>query len=250
MALRTFLRTLGSNAPSVDTVTGTGRILPGAPLDLTVHLRGGGADLDVERLRLELVVRAEDREADGSTAWNNPYVVTAVTEGPFRLPAGAHLTREVRVDVPWTMPFTHARGERLRGSRVAVRTELAVDGAVDRGDFDEIEVHALPAQDMLFGIYEDLGFRFHESEVKVFSQPWPERYRSRRSTDYWQELDFHFPDSWDYKGWELETVLITFADELDLHPGGNPPVTLSYADMDREKWAQAVERHVRRHWNR
>ncbi|MFF0202491.1 sporulation protein [Streptomyces sp. NPDC005017] len=250
MALRTFLRTLGSNAPTVDTVVDTERVLPGAPLDLTVRLRGGGADLDVERLRLELVVRAEDREVDGSTAWNHPYAVTAVTEEPFRLPAGAELARQVRVDVPWTMPFTHARGERLRGSRVAVRTELAVDGAVDRGDFDEIEVHALPAQDMLFDIYEDLGFRFHESEVKVFSQAWPERYKARRSTDYWQELDFHFPESWDYQGWELETVLIAFAEEMDVHPGGNPPVTLAYADMDREKWARAVEEHVRRHWNR
>jgi sporulation-control protein len=250
MALRTFLRTLGSGAPSVDTVVDTARIVPGAPLDLTVQLRGGGADLDVERLRLELVVRAEDRETDGSTAWTNPYVITAVTEEPFHLPAGATLTRRVRIDVPWTMPFTHARGSRLKGSRVAVRTELAVDGAVDRGDFDEIEVHALPARDTVFDVLEDIGFRFHESEVKVFSQAWPERYQARRSTDYWQELDFHFPESWDYQGWELETVLITFADELDVHPGGNPPVTLAFKDMDRETWRQSVESHIRRHWHR
>lgn len=250
MALRTFLRSLGSGAPSVETVVDTARVQPGAPLECTVTVQGGAADLHVERLRLELIVRAEDMEADGSTAWNNPYVITAAPAQSFPLPAGETLHLRVSLDVPWEMPLTHAGGIRLAGSRVAVRTELAVEGAVDRGDFDEIEVHALPSQDLLFRIYGELGFRFRESEVKVMAQPWPDQMQDRRTAPYWQELDFHFPASYHQGTGELETVLITRPDELDVHPGGYPPVTLSSKDLDREAWTRAVDEHIRGHWAR
>jgi sporulation-control protein len=248
MALRTFLRTLGANAPSVDTLVTTARIRPGTPLQCEVTVRGGGADLDVERLHLELVVRAEDLEADGSTGWNNPYVVSTATGDPFKLPAGGTVVRHVALDVPWEMPLTHARGVRLAGSRVAVRTELAVESAVDRGDFDEIEVHPLPHQDLVFQVYEDLGFRFHESEVKLGTQPWPDRMKDRRTAPFWQELDFRFPASWNRGTQELETVLITRPDEIDVHPGGYPPVTLPAGEPDRAQWTRALEDHIRSYW--
>ncbi|MFD5710031.1 MULTISPECIES: sporulation protein [Streptomyces] len=248
MALRTFLRTLGAGAPSVDTVVTTARVQPGAPLQCEVTVRGGGADLDVERLRLELVVRAEDLEPDGSTGWTNPYVVTEATVGPFRLPEGETVVRRIALDVPWEMPLTHERGLKLSGSRVAVRTELAVDSAADKGDFDEIEVHALPSQELLFQVFQDLGFRFHESEVKLGKERWPDRMKDRRTAPFWQELDFWFPASWNRGTQELETVLITRPDALDVHPGGYPPVTLPAGELDRDAWRQAVEEHIRSYW--
>jgi sporulation-control protein len=248
MALRTFLRTLGAGAPSVDTVVTTAPVRPGTPLRCEVTVHGGGADLDVERLRLELVVRAEDLEPDGSTGWTNPYVVSTATGGPFRLPAGGTVVRQVALDVPWEMPLTHARGTRLAGSRVAVRTGLAVDSAVDQGDFDEVEVHALPSQDLVFQVCEDLGFRFRESEVKLGAQPWPDRMKDRRTAPFWQELDFHFPASWNRGAQELETVLITRPDAIDVHPGGYPPVTLPAGEPDRAAWRQAIEEHIRSYW--
>ncbi|MER6343625.1 sporulation protein [Streptomyces sp. NPDC001595] len=248
MALRTFLRTLGANAPSVDTVVTTARVQPGTPLQCEVTVRGGGADLEVERLRLELVVRAEDLEPEGSTGWTNPYVVSDATGDSFHLPAGGTVVRHVALEVPWEMPLTHTRGARLTGSRVAVRTELAVQGAVDRGDFDEIEVHALPSQDLLFDVYRELGFRYHESEVKLGKERWPDRMKDRRTAPFWQELDFYFPASYNRGTQELETVLITRPDELDVHPGGYPPVTLPAGELDRAAWREAVEAHIRSFW--
>lgn len=248
MAFRTFLSALGVNAPRVETIVDTPSVRPGDTLRCTVHVQGGGADVEIERLRLDLVVRAEDMEEDGSTAWKNPYTIVEADLGGFRLPAGETLAHPVALDVPWDMPLTHERGRPLRGARVAVRTELSIDNALDKGDFDEVQVHALPAQDMVFQVYEDLGFRFHESEVKIMAARW-KNMEDRRPSPYWQELDFFFPPSWNQGAYELETVLVTFDGELDVHPGGYPAVTLRYADQDRAAWTAAIDQHIRKYWS-
>ncbi|GHA85554.1 sporulation protein [Streptomyces chryseus] len=246
MAFRKFLSSLGINAPSVETVVENPAVRPGEQLHCTVTVRGGGADVEVERLRLELVVRAEDREADGSTAWANPYTVVEAGLGAFVLPAGGTVTHRIALDVPWEMPLTHARGGRIKGGRAAVRTELSIDNSVDKGDFDEIEVHALPAQDTLHQALADLGFRLHEAEVKVGA--WPARLQDRRVAPYWQETDFFFPESAGRGRFELEAVFVARQDAVDLHPGGYPPATFAYADMDLAKWTAALDAHIRSYW--
>ncbi|MFD0903671.1 sporulation protein [Actinomadura sediminis] len=247
MAFRTFLSALGVNAPRVETIVDTPSVQPGDPLRCTVRIQGGGADIDIERLRLGLVVRAEDLEKDGSADWKNPYTVVEAARSGFRLRAGETITRPVYLTVPWDMPLTHERGRPIPGGRAAVRTELSIDNALDKGDFDEIQVRALPAQDMVFQIYEDLGFRLHEAEVKIEAEYW-ENMEDRRTSPYWQELDFFFPPAWNRGTEELETVLVTFEDELDMHPGGCPPLTLRYAEQDRAAWTTAIDRHIRKYW--
>ncbi|MEU2653749.1 sporulation protein [Streptomyces sp. NPDC007325] len=245
MGFRKLLSALGIQAPDIETVVENPRVRPGEELRCVVRVRGGGAAVDVERLRLDLVVRAEDHEADGSTAWNHPYPVVTADLGGFRLGAGETVVHEVSLRLPWEMPLTHARGVRLPGARVAVRTELAIDDAVDKGDFDEIEVHALAAQDAVLHAYEELGFRMHEAEVKVDPVPWPSEWADRRTQPYWQEIDLFFPESWNRGREELETILIAREDALDAHPGGSPAVTFVYADLDQRAWTDALEKHVR-----
>ncbi|MFE0422786.1 sporulation protein [Streptomyces sp. NPDC058953] len=249
MGFRKLLSALGIPAPEIETVVSNPRVLPGEDLRCVVRVRGGGAGVDVERLRLYLVVRAEDREMDGSTAWRHPYTVaTAVLDG-FRVDAGETVVREVTLRLPWEMPLTHIRGVRLPGARVAVRTVLTIDGAADRGDFDEIEVHALPAQDAVMQAYDELGFRLHEAEVKVDVAPWPARMADRRTQPYWQEIDLFFPPAWNRGQEELETVFIAREDSLDAHPGGNPPVTFVYADQDPAAWKETLDRQIRHGWS-
>jgi sporulation-control protein len=245
MAFRKFLSSLGLNAPSVETVVENPGVLPGETLRCVVTVVGGAADTDIERLRLDLVVRAESREADDSTAWRNPYPVAAAGFGAFRLAAGATVTQRVDLRVPWEMPLTHWRGARIPGGRAAVRTELAIDNAVDRGDFDEIAVHALPAQDAILRAYTDLGFRLHEAEVKVGSLERAPHMRARQTQPYWQEIDFFYPPSWNRGRQELETVFVAREDSLDAHPGGNPPVTFAYAELDQRAWTARLDAHVR-----
>ncbi|MCB5168506.1 sporulation protein [Streptomyces bambusae] len=248
MAFRKFLSAIGVGAPSVETVVDTPVVRPGETLRCTVTVRGGGADVTVERLRLDVVVRAEDREVDGSTAWNNPYPVVTVDVDGFRLAAGETVTREVAIALPWEMPVTHALGSPLKGSKAAVRTELAIDNSVDRGDFDPVEVHPLPAQDAVFRAYRDLGFRLHESEIKLGLLSRAPRMESRQTEPYWQEIDFHFPESWQRGLGELETVCVARADSLDTHPGGYPPLAVAYADLSQADLTKALDEHVRSFW--
>ncbi|MEU9337901.1 sporulation protein [Streptomyces sp. NPDC048290] len=245
MVFRKFLSALGVNAPRVETVVENPAVRPGGTLHCTVTVAGGGADVDIERLRLELVVRAEDREADGSAGWYNPYTVVAADIDGFRVAAGETVTHRVDLQVPWEMPLTHGRGARIRGGRAAVRTELAVDRAFDKGDFDEISVHALPAQDAVLQAYEDLGFRLHEAEVKIGLLRSAPRMEDRQTAPYWQEIDFFYPESWNMGRQELETVFIAREDSLDAHPGGSPAVTFRHAELDQNVWTETLDAHVR-----
>ncbi|MCJ0874101.1 sporulation protein [Streptomyces sp. AP-93] len=251
MAFRKFLSALGVDAPSVETVIENPKVSPGGTLRCVVTAVGGGADVDIERVRLEVVVRAEDLEQGNGTAWKDPYaVVTADLDG-FRLPAGETVTVRGELVLPWEMPLTHALGAPIAGGRAAVRTELVVDKAADQGDFDEFEVHALPAQDAVLRAYTDLGFRMREAEVKIgFLPEQAPDMESRQTEDFWQEIDFFFPESWDQGRGELETLFVAREDSLDAHPGGFPPVTFVYDELDQQVWMEALEEHVRGHWLR
>lgn len=251
MAFRKFLSALGVDAASVETVVENPKVSPGGTLRCVVTVVGGGADVDIERVRLEVVVRAEDLEQGNKAAWKHPYTVVASDLEGFRLPAGETVTVRAEVRLPWEMPLTHALGTPIAGGRAAVRTELVVGKAVDQGDFDEIEVHALPAQDAILQAYTDLGFRLREAEVKIgFLPEQAPQMQTRQTAECWQEIDFFFPESWGQGLGELESLFIAREDSLDAHPGGYPPVTFVYDELDRQVWTETLEKHVRGHWQR
>lgn len=249
MAFRKFLSALGVNAPSVETVVENPQVSPGGTLRVVVTAVGGGADVDIERVRLEVVVRAEDLEQGSKTAWKRPYTVVTVDLDGFRLPAGETVTVRGEVVLPWEMPLTHGLGTPISGGRAAVRTELAVDKAVDQGDFDEFEVHALPTQDAILQAYTDLGFQLHEAEVKIgFLPKLQPSIQCRQTEQWWQEIDFFFPESWNLGRSELESLFITREDSLDAHPGGYPSITFAYDELDQQAWTERLEKHARSHW--
>lgn len=196
-----------------------------------------------------MVVRAEDREYDHKAEWKHPYTVVTVDLDGFRLPAGETVTVRGEVALPWEMPLTHALGAPIAGGRAAVRTELAVDKSVDQGDFDEFEVHALPARDAILQAYTDLGFRLHEAEVKIGFHPTiAPRMKSRQTEKYWQEIDFFLPEHMKWGTLELETVFTAREDSLDTHPGGYPPATFVYDELDLQAWTEALKEHVTTYW--
>ncbi|MFH8367406.1 sporulation protein [Streptomyces sp. NPDC018031] len=241
MAFRRFLSSLGINAPSVETVPDRTAVRPGEQLGCTVTVRGGGADVTIERLTLQVVARFEDLEG-GEHGWDNPgALLTSGVPGPFTLPAGATRTERVVFDLPWEMPLTHVLGgRRLRGARVAVRTELAVDNAVDKGDFDEFEVHALPAQDIVLQAYADLGFRFDEAECK---QGTPSA-AVRSQVGWWQEIEMWFPADYRRDG-QNEIAFNARHDSLDLLTGGDGLLTFDYRELDPAQVTKVIDEHAR-----
>ncbi|CCK29917.1 hypothetical protein BN159_5538 [Streptomyces davaonensis JCM 4913] len=242
MAFRTFLSALGINAPQVETVLDRVEVRPGEELTATVTLRGGGADVLVERLKLDVVGRFEDNEAS-ETGWDNPGIILSWTEeGPFALAAGKELVKDVVFQLPWEMPLTHMLGgRRLKGARVAVRTELAIDNSVDRGDFDEFSVHALAPQDVVLQAFADLGFRFDEAEMKrgtpgssVASQ-----------VNFWQEIEMWFPAEYGSAIGQVEIAFNAREDSMDLLTGGNGRLTFSYDDLAPERVRTVLDGHYR-----
>ncbi|MDT0379800.1 sporulation protein [Streptomyces sp. DSM 42041] len=242
MAFRKFLSALGVNAPEVETVLDRDAYRPGERANATVTLRGGGADVEIARLGLDVVTRFEDMEpVEGE--WTNPGVVVSqtVAEG-FELGAGREHVLQVPVDLPWETPLTHVLGgRRLRGGRVAVRTELSIDGAVDRGDFDEFAVHTLPAQDLVLAAFGDLGFRFDEAEVKKGT---PKQSVASR-VNYWQEIEMWFPPEYGYTGAQLEFVFNAREDAMDLLFGNAGRLTLAYAGLDAERCRSEIDAYSR-----
>ncbi|MFI8946710.1 sporulation protein [Streptomyces sp. NPDC053750] len=225
MAFRKFLSSLGVNAPSVETVLGSTSVRPGDKLSAKVTVQGGGADVQIERFALDVVTRFEDNESS-ETGWSNPGVLLTWKpgSGAFTLHAGETLTWDVEFDLPWEMPLTHALGSPVKGGRAAVRTELAVDNAVDKGDFDEFEVHALPAQDSILRAYLDLGYRLDEAEVKHGVVKGGDNSKA----NHWQEFELWFPVESGRSG-QLETAFIAREDSLDLVIGSTGPHAFSYA---------------------
>ncbi|GAA4240879.1 hypothetical protein GCM10022254_67420 [Actinomadura meridiana] len=244
MAFRTFLSSLGVNAPEVTAVLESDEIRPGGTLRARVIVKGGGADVRIERISVQLVTRVEAAEPT-EKSWDNPGVVAYQAISAFDLAAGAEREHGLAIEVPWETPITHALGRRMRGPRAAVRTILEIDNAVDRGDFDEIAVHALPAHDLFFDAYETLGFRFDEAAVKTGRVTGGRNQTSK----FWQELEFFFPA--DYRLGplaQLETVFIARPDSLDLITGPHGPYPFDYAGLTLDRCVAWLDDHCRTRW--
>ncbi|MER6678940.1 sporulation protein [Streptomyces sp. NPDC000983] len=238
MAFRKFLSALGVSAPEVETVLDEHQVQPGQELSGTVTVRGGAVDVEIERFQAELVVRFENHGAEARYL----HVVEAREFGaPFTLAAGEVRTHAFTFRLPLGMPLTHCDGERLRGAYSAVRTELAIDNAVDRGDLDEVEVHALPSQAAVLRAYQALGFRHVDTEVK------PGRaMNSRQEVDWWQEFELAFPPG--YRPAMLEMMIVTLPEVIDVCAGGWAPrlsLTHEEAAADQAALNARLEAHMK-----
>ncbi|MEU3844951.1 sporulation protein [Streptomyces sp. NPDC028635] len=164
MVFKRLLGSLGVGGPTVDTVLDPGPFRPGSALSGQVHLRGGNAESTVEHLTLELVARVETEHADGESEGMVAFERRTVGGG-FRL--GAEEVRSVPFSLvlPWETPVTELYGQGL-GVVLGVRTELAVDGARDRGDLDPLAVAPLPAQEAILEAFGQLGFAFRSADLE------------------------------------------------------------------------------------
>ncbi|MDI3403965.1 sporulation protein [Streptomyces cavernicola] len=244
MAFRAFFSALGINAPEADTVPARTDVHPGEELPFRVAVRGGGADVQVDRLTVELVIRVEEYEA-AETGWAAPQVIASVELGSCTLPAKQELTFEGTVAIPWEMPLTHALGQGLKGARCALRTTMAIDNAVDRGDFDEIAVHARPVQDAMFQAFANLGFRFAEAEVK-------KHYRNHQRTQklpYCQELEFWFPSSYNRQSQLEMTVITAQPDSVEVIPGSIGSYLFTADQLDVAAWTNWLDDFCRSRWS-
>ncbi|MEU5159435.1 sporulation protein [Streptomyces sp. NPDC020875] len=164
MMLRRLLGSLGVGGPSVDTVLDPGPVLPGAILTGRVVLDGGKTDVDIDHIALELIARVE-AEHDGGETEGVVAFDRCTVGGGFRLRAGERQSLPFGLTVPWETPITELYGQPL-GIVLGVRTELAVSGAKDKGDLDQLTVRPLPAQEAVLEALGQLGFAFGSADLE------------------------------------------------------------------------------------
>jgi sporulation-control protein len=127
-------------------------------------MRGGTMDVDIERVTLDLVARVEvegdDVEYDANIAFHQ-----ATVSGAFHLPQEQEYSLPFSMPVPWETPITEVYGQPL-GIPLGVRTELAVAGAVDKGDMDPLTVRPLPLQEAVLEAFGQLGFGFRSADLE------------------------------------------------------------------------------------
>ncbi|MGW5972706.1 sporulation protein [Streptomyces sp. NPDC055186] len=164
MVFKRLLGSLGVGGPTVDTVLDPGTPRPGAALTGQVHLKGGDADFDIEHITLELVARVEAEHEEGESQGVVPFERFTVGGG-FRLAAGSVHGVPFSVTLPWETPITELHGQGL-GIVLGVRTELAVAGARDKGDLDQLNVGPLPVQEAILEAFGGLGFGFRSADLE------------------------------------------------------------------------------------
>ncbi|MEV5787392.1 sporulation protein [Streptomyces sp. NPDC052287] len=164
MVFKRLLGAMGAGGPSVDTVLDGGAVAPGGILSGQVHLQGGGADMEIEHIGLDLIARVEAEHVDGESEG-------AVVFERFTVGGGFRLAEEERrsipfsVPLPWETPVSELYGQPL-GIVLGVRTELAVAGARAKGDLDPLTVRPLPVQEAVLEALGQLGFGFRSADLE------------------------------------------------------------------------------------
>ncbi|WP_049572982.1 sporulation protein [Streptomyces sp. SBT349] len=146
----------GVGGPTAETVLDGGSVPPGGTLAGEVRLRGGGADVEIEEVTLELVAGVAGNDA--------PFARFRVGGG-FPLAAGERRAVPFAVALPWETPVTELHGQPL-GVPLGVRTGLGAAGASDTGGLDPLAVAPLPAQDAVLRALGRLGFGFLSASLE------------------------------------------------------------------------------------
>jgi sporulation-control protein len=164
MVFRKLMAAFGAGV-EVDTVLQNSNVRPGEVLRGQVNFRGGGSDYKVEGIFIDFTAVVEVESGDNEYKSTYSFLRKQIT-GPFQLASGATQSAPFEIGVPWETPISAIGGQPLHGMKLGVATELALAGALDKGDVDPLFVNPLPAQDHVLGALNNLGFRFKKADLE------------------------------------------------------------------------------------
>ncbi|GAB7044704.1 MULTISPECIES: sporulation protein [Catenuloplanes] len=262
MVFKRMLGVFGVGGPSVDTVLPDPNTRPGLPLAGQVNLTGGNHDVEIAEIAVGLVTRVEveggDAEYDAATEFHRAGIT-----GGLILREGQQLSVPFQIIMPWETPVTDLHGQRLHGMTMGLRTEVAISGAVDKGDLDPVYVHPLPAQERILDGFARLGFTFKGADLEV-----GRIHGLPQTLPFYQEIEFFAAPQYAHAVREVELTFVTTPAavevvlEFDKRGGiftGGPDAfsryTLTHGEADGRDWAaqvdawvrEAVERHQSHH---
>ncbi|MYS86476.1 sporulation protein [Embleya scabrispora] len=165
MVFKKLMASMGAGSASVETELHSAETMPGGVVEGRIRVRGGKVDQRIEGLFVGFQAVVEVETQDGEQRRNVEFGRHQVG-GEFGLREGATHDLQFRLPVPWETPLTMFRGVQLRGTTIGVRTELAIDRAIDKGDLDPISVGAFPAQALILDAFGNLGFHFKAADLE------------------------------------------------------------------------------------
>jgi sporulation-control protein len=199
------LRRLLALGVDIDTILFDSQVVPGGDLVGDVRLIGGPVDHRVEGITLALIA---GEWASGQGTRQDEFHRVSVS-GPFTLPAQNRYVVPFRVPMPWETPLSEVNGQPIEDQFIRVRTELALAGAVDKGDTDPLTVRALPAQQRIIDALANLGFHYFFADI--------ERGTLKGSAlPIYQEIEFRPPPRYESQMRELELTFIAGPSSVDV----------------------------------
>ncbi|MFG3439328.1 sporulation protein [Nonomuraea sp. NPDC047897] len=207
MVFRKLMAAFGAGV-EVDTVlTGT-TVRPGETLRGVVNFRGGGSDYKVEGIFIDLTAVVEVESGDNEYKTTYSFLRQQVA-GTFQLAAGAQHGQPFEIPMPWETPVSAVAGHPLPGMKLGVATELALAGAIDKGDLDPLFVSPLPAQEHVLGALGRMGFHFKKADLErgtLYGSTMP----------FFQEIEYFAGGQWRRYFNELELTFIAGPRQMDV----------------------------------
>lgn len=241
-----LLSAFGVGGPTVDTVLSQPHVHPGGLLEGRVELMGGENPAEITEITLALVTRAEAEIGDEEYTGGVEFARVPVAGGLYLAP-GQHVSIPFSHPVPWQAPVSMAGGAPLPSIFVGLRTEVAVAGALDKGDLDQVHVHPLPVQDRILAAMIQLGFGFKSADVETGHLP-----GAPQTVPFYQEIEFHPAPQYASEVGEVELVLVADPSGVsvgltfDHHRGGDGTgwFRVEHADADRMDWPRMIDTWV------
>lgn len=207
MVFRKLMAAFGAGV-EVDTVLSGTSVRPGELLRGVVNFRGGSSDYKVEGIFIDLTAVVEVESGDNEYKTTYSFLRQQVA-GSFQLAAGAAHSQPFEIPMPWETPISAIGGHPLHGMRLGVQTELALAGALDKGDLDPLFVNPLPAQEYVIASLERLGFQFKKADLErgtLYGSTMP----------FFQEIEYYAGGQWRRHFNELELTFIAGPSQLDV----------------------------------
>ncbi|TCB98505.1 SpoOM family protein [Micromonospora zingiberis] len=252
MVFKKMLGAFGIGAPSVDTVLSNPSTRPGLMLAGQVNLTGGSQDVEIDHVAVGLVTRVE---VDGAEVEHEAAVEfhRVMVAGGLRLAQGQQLTLPFQFPVPVQTPVTDIYGQRLPGMSLGLRTEVAIRGAVDKGDLDPVYVHPLPVQERILAAFGQLGFQFKGADLEHGQIA-----GAHQALPFYQEIEYFAAPQYAHEVSEVELTFLADEQGVDIvlefdRPGGlftaghdsYGRYRVPHAEADRVDWAAEVDRWIR-----
>lgn len=157
---------IGIGSAEVDTRLSNGACIPGGHIEGVTHIKGGSVDLDIDDLFLKLMAKVKRKSGD-SSYYEDIVFHQQKLAGKFKLPAGSDRQLPFTMQIPFETPITrYSRFDFGSGASIGIRTALDIDDAIDKHDFDAIQVDPSPGMVHFLQAVDKLGFVLNKVDLE------------------------------------------------------------------------------------